>query len=184
MAFDASGNWKPENLSVATRVSEITAKDSPIMTLARGAAMKTANRRGMLNSTMAARAGEQAVLDHALPMASQDVQQSYGKDLQYMQGKQQADLQASGADAAARERISAALVQIAQTNADGIAQIYSNKDLSASARSDALVNMRNQTQASINMIQQIYGVQLEWSPTATGNGTAAPIGGGATIGGY
>jgi hypothetical protein len=82
MAYDSNGAWKPEDDSVATRVSRLTGADSPLMQRAQGNAMKAANRRGLINSTMAARAGAAAAIDAATPIASQDAAQTAQKNLQ------------------------------------------------------------------------------------------------------
>ncbi len=58
--------------SVEKRVGGIIKADSPLMTLARTGAKQTAQRRGLLNTSIAAGAGEEAVLRTATPIASQD----------------------------------------------------------------------------------------------------------------
>jgi hypothetical protein len=60
------------NQTVATNLNNIVADDSPLLQQARRRAMDTANARGLLNSSIAASAGESAVLDAALPIAQQD----------------------------------------------------------------------------------------------------------------
>jgi hypothetical protein len=84
MAFDAQGNWKPEDDAVSSRVTALTSQDSPLMQQARAGAMKTAQRRGLLNSTMAARSGEDAAITAALPIASQEASQVATKNQQFM----------------------------------------------------------------------------------------------------
>ncbi len=60
------------NQTVQGQLQQIIATDSPLMQQARARAMQTANARGMLNSSMAASAGESAMYDAAMPIAQQD----------------------------------------------------------------------------------------------------------------
>ena len=58
--------------TVAGQMTGLLANESPYMTSARSNAQQAANSRGLLNSTMAATAGEKAAIDSALPIAQQD----------------------------------------------------------------------------------------------------------------
>lgn len=60
------------NETVRSQLQQIIAEDSPLMQQARARAMQTANTRGLLNSSMAATAGESALYDAAMPIATQD----------------------------------------------------------------------------------------------------------------
>lgn len=68
----------PESWSVDPKqtvqglVTGIIGSDSPLMQQARTTALQSMNQRGLLNSTMAEQAGQAAVLNAALPIASQD----------------------------------------------------------------------------------------------------------------
>lgn len=57
---------------VSTQLDKQLGKDSLLQQRARAGAMQTANSRGLLNSTMAAQAGEAAAIDAALPIAGAD----------------------------------------------------------------------------------------------------------------
>ena len=61
-----------QNQTVANQISQIISADSPLMQQARMRAMQSANASGLLNSTMAASAGESALYDAAMPIAQQD----------------------------------------------------------------------------------------------------------------
>lgn len=61
-----------ESKGVAGRVASITGQASPLMQTARTRAAQTAQSRGLLNSTLAAQAGEQAVIETATPIANAD----------------------------------------------------------------------------------------------------------------
>jgi hypothetical protein len=67
------------------RLNAILSSDSPLMQGARARGMMAANRRGLLNSTMAAKAGEAAMIDAAVPLALQEGQVA---STEYQQGQQ------------------------------------------------------------------------------------------------
>lgn len=58
--------------TVSGQVNDLLNKDNPIMQTARSQALSAANSRGLLNSSMAVQAGEQAAINSALPIATQD----------------------------------------------------------------------------------------------------------------
>ena len=60
------------NETVRSQLQQIIADDSPLMQQARARAMQSSNARGLLNSSMAATAGESALYDAAMPIAQQD----------------------------------------------------------------------------------------------------------------
>lgn len=62
------------NQTVSGQVTDLLKADNPLMQTARGQAAQAANSRGLLNSSMAVQAGEQAAINSALPIASQDAQ--------------------------------------------------------------------------------------------------------------
>lgn len=57
---------------VARQLAKITGENSPLIQRAKAAAMAEAANRGLRNSTMAAQAGQAAVLDAAMPIATAD----------------------------------------------------------------------------------------------------------------
>ena len=70
------------NLTVEKRMEGLLSSDSPYLTAARTRAKQAANVRGLLNTSMAAGAGEKAAIETALPIAQQDAkyfQESAGK---------------------------------------------------------------------------------------------------------
>lgn len=64
--------------TVAGQMDTLLSAGSPYITRARTSAAQYANRRGLLNSSIAAGAGEAAAIDAALPIASQDAA-TYGR---------------------------------------------------------------------------------------------------------
>ena len=64
----------PEQETVEGRLAALTEKGSKYTELARADAMREANTRGLINTTMAAGAGTEAAIRAALPIAQQDAQ--------------------------------------------------------------------------------------------------------------
>ena len=67
----------PTAYDLMTRYS---AKDTPLMAQARGQALQIANSRGLMNSSIATQAGEEAALGTVLPLASQDADNAAQKE--------------------------------------------------------------------------------------------------------
>lgn len=72
--------------TVASNLEGLLSSGSSYLESARANAAQTANQRGLLNSTMAATAGEQAAIQSALPIAQQDAQFGQQKELAAQQG--------------------------------------------------------------------------------------------------
>lgn len=70
--YDATKVNVAPDQTVASNISGIVAADSPLMQQAASRAMQQSNARGLLNSTQAISAGQSAVYDAAMPIASQD----------------------------------------------------------------------------------------------------------------
>lgn len=67
--------------NVENRLAGILQPGSPLMTQARTKGYEAANARGLLNSSMGAEAGENAVMNAALPIAAQDASQASAAEL-------------------------------------------------------------------------------------------------------
>lgn len=68
------------NDSVADKVADLTSQDSKLNQMARTEALKSVNRRGLLNSSMAVGAAQDAVIRNAMPIASQDSAQDFARN--------------------------------------------------------------------------------------------------------
>lgn len=84
------------SVNVADRLADITKQSSPLMQQAKTDALKLANSRGLINSSMAVGAAQDATVRSALPIASQDAATALQQRLQandiasteWMQGRQ------------------------------------------------------------------------------------------------
>lgn len=70
--YDPTKQTVSDKSLVQNQVKDIVSSGSPLMTLAETEAKKQANKRGLLNSSIAVGAGQEAVLKQALPIAQQD----------------------------------------------------------------------------------------------------------------
>jgi hypothetical protein len=86
MAFDAQGKWVPEDDSVSTQLTGLLNTNSDYMKTARAAGQRTAQKRGLLNSSIAAGAAQSAAISAAAPIASQDAQQLAQKNQAVIEG--------------------------------------------------------------------------------------------------
>lgn len=93
MAYNATGEWQDEDAGVQNRVAGMLKTDSSLMQAARADAMKTGNKRGLLNSSMTAQAGTRAGLDVVVPIASQEAGQIAARNLSGQGFKQEGMLQ-------------------------------------------------------------------------------------------
>lgn len=76
-------NWNvADNQTVQGQLKGILKSGGPLMEQAATAGAQTANRRGLLNSSMGVQAGQAALYDKALPIASQDAN-TYGQSAQF-----------------------------------------------------------------------------------------------------
>jgi hypothetical protein len=75
MAWNSDGTWTAEDDSVSKQVTGLMSQDSALMRQARTAGTTSAARRGLLNSSIAAGAAENAALSYVTPIASQQSSQ-------------------------------------------------------------------------------------------------------------
>lgn len=157
----------PTKDTVAGQVDSVIKNDSPLMQGARTRASQAANSRGLLNSTMAVQAGEEAVHNAALPIAQQDAQTNFqtkqlnqnaeNQATQFTAGaKTQGALQESGAQnerslTTLRGEIETGLQTLRGTQAVDLAEIEASyKTLMQS--NDSATKVYQQTMDAINKI--------------------------------
>jgi len=150
----------PDN-EVAARVLKITQQDSPLMRQAKTQGMKTANQRGLSNSSIASGAAMNSMIGAAAPIASQDSQQEHARDVN-----------TANLAAAERERQLAAYTQMQSTYAQSLANTLNNHEIPSSARNAVQQSLRDQLTAGMSFMENLYGVDLGYgSPAPT---TPAP----------
>lgn len=171
--YGANGQYSPQDDSIAHQVDAMTSRAGPLMTRARGIGMAVANNRGLQNSSIAAQSAEKSMLDAAVPIASQEAQQLYGKNLQFQQGKSATEIASMQTAAAAQSAFAQALLSASSSYSSNVSAIMSNPDLKSSARTSALNAAASQRNADYTMIQKVYGVSI--SATGGTATTASPL---------
>jgi len=143
-----------QNDSVARRVTGLLSEGSPLLQVARTDAAKTANRRGLLNSSIAAGAGTEAAIRTATPIASQDASQQFQKNISKQTFGQNRTLTQDQTDSA--ERISAS------SNANRIE--LGQMDVASREKIAGLnitSNDREKAIASSSLVNQVYTGALQ-----------------------
>jgi hypothetical protein len=93
MPWTADGRWVPENDSVAANLTGLLASDSKYIRQARAGGQRTAARRGLLNTSIAAGAAESGAIAAAAPIASQDASQTFQRNQAVLEGNINLDTQ-------------------------------------------------------------------------------------------
>lgn len=176
MPFNSQGQWVTEDDSVANKLNSLTSSSSPYIKLARASGAATANRRGLLNSSMAAGAAEGAAIGAALPIASQEAQQIAVKNQQYQQAGYTMDQQKVVTASADRTAALAAAMQAQQNYTDAFVNLAQNKDIPAATRDSYIKELQTARSTGLDLIQQFYGINLNWGQggVSTGNYGVVP----------
>jgi len=166
--------YTPKNESVSENINSVIKQNSPLMTQARSAAKRAANSRGLMNSSMAINAGQDAVLKYATPIGSQQAQQNFQHNDAFRKYTYQADL--TNREVASKEKV--AQWQLNSTDSNNAAQqaynaaalyenqianINNNTNLSSSSRSGQIKAARREYDRAMRLVEQIYGVDLNWA---------------------
>lgn len=149
---------------VDEEAARIMSQDSALMQKAKTDGLRTANSRGLLNSSMAAQASQAAVLDQVVPMASQNAGQNFDtqrstqdfeeeQSLATQQGEIQTGLLQTESDLKRAENEEQRTFEAEQANLDRNLQSYlAEMDIDAADRrgvENTLINAYNDYEQSI-----------------------------------
>lgn len=170
MAYNADGTWDYEDDSVQTKMTGLMSQNNPLMQQAQTGAMKMANRRGLANSSMAVQAGQEAMLNSALPIASQDASQTAQKNLTAMGTASSEKIANMNVAAHDRQYAISAVADMEKTYAAGWSEVMKNTSLSAADRTKYYEHLQSLADRDKGIVEQMYGIQLDWTtetpPTA------------------
>ncbi len=155
----------PEDASVTTQLEKVTNTNSPLFTQARTRAAQVANRRGLLNSSLGVQAGEAAVFDVALPIASQQAAQIQQSNIQGGAIASSERIAASNVSSFEREKATAALAQFDTNFQNSFNSIATNKDLPSKTRASFLKHIGAIRDSNFNLVEQLYNIDLVWEST-------------------
>lgn len=179
--YDASEMTVDPQSTVANQMTGLLSAGSPYMDVARTGALQTANQRGLLNSSIAAGAGEKAAIESAMPIATQDAQTYAQAQMANQQAINAARAQGSDlgtqtalANTAAQNKITetqarlSAEQQMAQQNAALQEQLKSgdfNRELGVMgadlANKEQFARYDADIKLELGAIQQDYAIELE-----------------------
>lgn len=155
----------PENGLVQTQVRNLVENNSPLLRLAENKAMRTMNERGLVNSSLGITAGQEAVINTALPIAQADA--AAHKDAAFRTAE--ASNTASQFGAAASNTASSTNAQLTTsmntTNANA-----ANNALAASAQAE---NVRNLALIDANVKQNLSVLDSQNRQLLQSNANAA-----------
>lgn len=163
-SVQASTQAFDESKGVQGRVQSITSTGSPLMTAARTRAKQQGAKYGTLNSSLAGQAGEKAVIDSAVPIATADAQLFQNQSLANQSAKNNAAL------ATASNRMNVGLTKF---NLDENARQF-NANLGENVRQfDAgLAWDKEKTGQSLAEQRRQFDAGLSWDQTKTGQSLA------------
>lgn len=83
-------SYQQEDADIVGQLNRITSRNNPYMQQARSAGLQVANKRGLLNSSMAAGASQAAALERAGPLAQANATNINARNLQRMENESRA----------------------------------------------------------------------------------------------
>lgn len=152
--------------SVQGNVADVVRADGPLMDLARMSAAQAANSRGMLNSSMAQRAAQDAVLNVALPIGSQQAGQNFESNENYRNYLYSDSLQDQSI--AANERMHAAGISSSERMQQEDIRFQSAEASIDRALQEQLATWNLNATESDNAARQVYSAQSAYE-TALAN---------------
>jgi len=126
------------------------------------AGMQGANRRGLINSSMGIGAGIQAGLSAVTPIASQEAQQAYGKNMGDIEDKRARDISAAQIASNDRSSYAQSAGNIASNLQQGIAQTLVNDKIPAATRAGVQADMTALYRSQMDQLASLYGAKVSW----------------------
>lgn len=146
----------PEQL-VQYQLNRILDSNSPLLQSARTRGLQFANQRGLLNSSIAAQASEQAAIDAALQIAQQDAATYAGADAQTVDAMNRAALQ----DASLGTNVNIVNADSANTAIQG----FLNRESQRALQDDAQLFTAEQNQADRDLREYLQERQFDFTST-------------------
>lgn len=157
MAYNSSGSWTPEEDGVASRIAAITAGNADYIKQARTTGFQAASRRGLGNSSMAAGASEAEAIRAAAPVASQEAQQTFQKNLTTQQGLIGSDQLARQIAAQERQQITASTTDLTAQSLGAFAKTLENDKIPGPTRAAVQQSINDRITAQQRYIEALYG---------------------------
>lgn len=126
------------------------------------AGMQGANRRGLINSSMGIGAGIQAGLSAVTPIASQEAQQAYGKNMADIEDKRARDISAAQIASNDRAAYAQSASNIASSLQTSIANTLVNDKIPAATRGAVQGDMTALYRSQMDQLASLYGAKVSW----------------------
>lgn len=184
-ASQATANpWQLDTAKQTTsgQLNSIISQDNPLMQTAKTQAIQQANDRGLINSTMAGQAGQQAVIQTALPIAQADAQVNASNAQWNTDQKNKTDmfntsesnkLLQTGLDLNSRTELAnieanyknlmqanSSAFQTYQQTIKNISDIQQNKDMTAETKTAAVAEQVSMLKNGFNLLGGINNLNL------------------------
>lgn len=184
-ASQATANpWQLDTAKQTTsgQLNSIISQDNPLMQTAKTQAIQQANDRGLINSTMAGQAGQQAVIQTALPIAQADAQVNASNAQWNTDQKNKTDmfntsesnkLLQTGLDMNSRTELAnieanyknlmqanSSAFQTYQQTIKNISDIQQNKDMTADTKTAAVAEQVSMLKNGFNLLSGINNLNL------------------------
>lgn len=168
----------PTKATVAGQLKGIIDAGSPLMTTAATRAKQAANAAGLMNSSMAVQAGEQAVIQTALPIAQQDASTYFNAATTNAAAENAANQFNSAAEMDVGKANTAAGLQAQQFNAQQQNAITSQKiDLQAKAEQFNASQSNDMTKLNLDMTnkQELAAIEANYKNLMQANASSSEI---------
>jgi len=152
----ATDNTGPGMDTVQGQMKDLMSQDNSLMKQARTSALQGANKRGLLNSSMAVGASQDAMARQALPIAKQDA--GYRQDLGEMKLGYEQDLGKLGATSSANAWgvMSNNITDIVAQGMEGIANIQANPNIKPADKTKMISQITSMRNSDINFQKGLY----------------------------
>ena len=160
--FSAALSQIPEAKSTAQLVTDYTSQDSQLMRLSATQGLQAANRRGLLNSSMAVGAAQDSMVKNAVPIASQDAQLQADARQKALDRATSLTTKDMELRESARTAASNMLVNMEQIYANQFNSIMANDKLSKGTREEMIASARRLRSQQRDFVQQMYDIDLTY----------------------
>ena len=160
--FSAALSQIPEAKSTAQLLNDYTSQDSQLMRLSATQGLQAANRRGLLNSSMAVGAAQDSMVKNAVPIASQDAQLQADARQKALDRAASLTTKDMELKESARTAASNMLVNMEQIYANQFNSIMANDKLSKGTREEMIASARRLRSQQRDFVQQMYDIDLTY----------------------
>ena len=130
--------------------------------------LQLANKRGLLNSSLAVGAAQAETIRSALPIASQEAAQAHSTELTRMGIGSQERIASLNVAAHDRQFAISALTELEKKYDAMWTEIVKNKDIPAEARENYFQHIAALRDSDLALVEQLYNIDITWaSPVAT-----------------